>query len=285
MLPDGFIVRTKHLWITMNNHYAILASLGAAVLLSPEITVLGLVAASDRQHPRTFAWAFGIGTIIGLSFALVIGFLLAQTHGSTTQEEQKTWIGFAVHAAIASALFVVGLYRLVNAIRNAPIEKTPEQEERSVTHRLGSWFKARFTPLARRFDGSVEIPTFVRVMRWGLLGFACDGLHPKIFPIVTAAGHEALQVPEPGQRVLGIAMFAVIALIPGLIPAVVETVHAGVSARIKETFESFMKRYGRLISSAFILAVAVLIGNNAKDDMPGQVSAQAPAAVSPAGAE
>jgi hypothetical protein len=55
MLPDGFIVRTKHLWITMNNHYAILASLGAAVLLSPEITVLGLVAASDRQHPRTFA--------------------------------------------------------------------------------------------------------------------------------------------------------------------------------------------------------------------------------------
>ncbi len=84
---------------------------------------------------------------------------------------------------------------------------------------------------------------------------------------------------------IGIALFAVIALIPGLIPAILETVHSGVSARIKETFESFMKRYGRLISSAFILAVAVLIGNNAKDDMPGQVSAQAPAAVSPAGAE
>ena len=61
----------------MNNYYAILASLGVAVLLSPEITVLGLIAASDQKRPRTFAWAFGIGTIIGLAFALVIGFLLA----------------------------------------------------------------------------------------------------------------------------------------------------------------------------------------------------------------
>ncbi len=267
----------------MNNHYAILASLGAAVLLSPEITVLGLVAASDRQRPRTFAWAFGVGTVIGLSFALALGFLLAKTHGSTTEEDPRTWIGFAVHAALAAALFVVGMYRLVNAIRNAPIEVPPEQEERGFTHRLGRLFEATFPSIARRFDGSVEIPIFVRAMRWGLLGFACDGLHPKIFPIVTAAGHEALQVPEPGQRAIGIAMFAVIALIPGLIPAVVETVHSGVSARIKEAFENFMKRYGRLISSAFILAVAVLVGSNAMDEMPGHESAQPPAAVSPAG--
>ncbi len=272
----------------MNNYYAILASLGAAVLLSPEITVLGLVAASDRRHPRTYAWAFGIGTIVGLAFALVIGFLLAQTHPSTPQDHQSTWVGFIVRTSIASALLVVGMYRLVNAIRNAPIEKTPEQEERSWTHRLGRWFKATFPAIAKRFDGSIEISTTEHALRWALLGFACDGLHPKIFPIVTAAGHEALQVPESGERAIGIVMFAVIALIPGLIPAVVETVHPGVSARLKEAFESFMKRYGRLISAAFILAVAAFVGNNARNDMPGRESAEvpaAPAAVAPAAAE
>ena len=269
----------------MNNYYAILASLGAAVLLSPEITVLGLVAASDRKHPRTFAWAFGIGTIVGLAFALVIGFLLAQTHGTTTHEHQGTWLGFTVRATIASALLVVGMYRLVNAIRNAPIEKTPEQVERSFTHRLGRWFQTTFPSIAKRFDGSIEISTTKRAIRWGLLGFACDGLHPKIFPIVTAAGHEALQVSEPRERLIGIVMFAVIALIPGLIPAVVETVHPGVSARLKEVFESFMKRYGRLITAAFILAVAAFVGNNARNDMPGRESAEVPAAVAPAAVE
>ena len=263
----------------MNNYYAILASLGVAVLLSPEITVLGLVAASDRKHPRTFAWAFGIGTIIGLAFALVIGFLLAQTHGSMPEEHhQGTWVGFTVRATIASALFVVGMYRLVNAIRNAAIEKTPEQEERSLKHRIVHWCKLKFPAITKRFDGSIDVSTTERAIRWGLLGFACDGLHPKIFPIVTAAGHEALQVSESSERVIGIVMFAVIALIPGLIPAVVETVHPGVSARIKESFEHFMKRYGRLISAAFILAVAAFVGNNARNDMPGREPAEVPAA-------
>jgi hypothetical protein len=77
----------------------------------------------------------------------------------------------------------------------------------------------------------------------------------------------------------------VIALIPGLIPAVVETVHPGVSARIKESFEHFMKRYGRLISAAFILAVAAFVGNNARNDMPGRESAEVPAAVAPVAVE
>ena len=95
---------------------------------------------------------------------------------------------------------------------------------------------------------------------------------------MTAAGHEALQVSESSERVIGIVMFAVIALIPGLIPAVVETVHPGVSARIKESFEHFMKRYGRLISAAFILAVAAFVGNNARNDMPGREPAEVPAA-------
>lgn len=263
----------------MNNYYAILASLGAAVLLSPEITVLGLIAASDRRSPRTFAWVFALGTIIGLAFALAIGFMLAQTHPQASHDTEPTWVGFVVRSSIATALFIVGMYRLVNAIRNAPIEKTPEQEEHSVKHRIGRWFKEHFPAVAKRFDGSIEISNTRRAMRWGLLGFACDGLHPKIFPIVTAAGHEALQVSNTQERFTGILLFVVIALVPGLIPAIVETVHPGVSARIKESFERFMERYGRLISSAFILAVAAFVANNARNDMPGKEHAHpAPAA-------
>jgi hypothetical protein len=61
-----------------------------------------------------------------------------------------------------------------------------------------------------------------------------------------------------------------------------------VSARIKDAFESFMKRYGRLISAAFILAVAAFVGNNARNDMPGREPTEvpaAPAAVAPVAVE
>ena len=40
----------------MTQNIAVLASLGVAILLSPEITVLGLIAASDKKIPRTCAW-------------------------------------------------------------------------------------------------------------------------------------------------------------------------------------------------------------------------------------
>ena len=254
----------------MYNYYAILASLGTAILLSPEITVFGLVAASDDRNPRLFSWAFGFGTIIGLAFALIIGFMLAKTHNTTIHE--ASWAGFAVRATIASSLFIIGIYQLVNALRKTPIHKKQGQAEHSMAYYSGLWLKSHFPSIANRFDGSMEISNKQRAIHWGLLGFACDGLHPKIFPIVIAAGHETLQSASIEARIIGLLMFTAIALIPGFIPAVVETIHHGIASKIKESFETFMKRYGRFISTAFILTVTVLVGMSAKNNIPAPTS-------------
>ena len=54
--------------------------------------------------------------------------------------------------------------------------------------------------------------------------------------------------------------------------------HPGISGRLKDSFEHFMKVNGRWISAALILAVAAFVGNNAWHDMPGREPAKAPAA-------
>ena len=263
----------------MTQNIAVLASLGVAILLSPEITVLGLIAASDRKIPRTCAWVFGIGSIVGLAFALVIGFGLARAHGIPQSEvaAEPTWSGFIIRSVIALGLLALGIYRIINAIRHAPVEKTPEQRERTLGHRFHVWFKAKFPRLNAIFDGSRDLPAARRAGRWGFLGFACNGLHPKVFPIAIAAGHETLQITNDDERAVGILVFSAIALVPSLLPAVIETIHPGISTKLKDAFERFMKVNGRWISAAFILAVAAFVGNNAWHDMPGREKHEAPA--------
>ena len=263
----------------MNPHIAVLASLGVAILLSPEITVLGLIAGSDRRIPRTCAWVFGIGSILGLVFALAIGFGLAHAHGNPHPETpaDPSWTGFIIRSVIALGLLALGIYRITNAILHAPIEKTPEQRERTLGHRFHVWFKAHFPRVNAIFDGKLDLPPARRAGRWGFLGFACNGLHPKVFPIAIAAGHEMLQMKSDDERVVGILVFSAIALVPSLLPAVIETVHPGISSKLKDSFERFMKVNGRWISAAFILAVAAFVGHNAWNDMPGRERHEAPA--------
>ena len=263
----------------MNAHIAVLASLGTAILLSPEVTVLGLIAASDRRIARTFSWVFPVGTVLGLAFALFIGFMLAEMHSMTHTE--PSWTRFTIRAVLAAGLLVLGIYRVVNAIRHAPIEKTPKLRERSLGHRFHLWFTAHFPRISKLFDGGIDLPPARRAIRWGLLGFACTGIHPKVFPIATAAGHEALLMASADDRVAGILLFSAIALVPGVIPAVIETLRPGISAHLKETFERFMKANGRWISATFILAVACFVAWNAWGDMPGYQHAAAPAVAPP----
>ena len=103
-----------------------------------------------------------------------------------------------------------------------------------------------------------------------------------MFPIAIAAGHETLQIKDDDERALGILVFAAISLVPSLLPAVIETIHPGISSKLKDSFERFMKVNGRWISAAFILAVAAFVGHNAWNDMPGRERVEVPAATVPA---
>ena len=101
-----------------------------------------------------------------------------------------------------------------------------------------------------------------------LAGFAVCGLHPKVFPIAIAAGHQIWQVTERPERGLCVLVFAVISVIPAVVPAIIEVFSPGASGRTKDAFERIMKVHGRWITAVLLLAAAAFVGNNAWNEMP-----------------
>ncbi|MEZ0358533.1 GAP family protein [Mycobacterium sp. SA01] len=248
----------------MSTHIAVIATLAVALLFSPETLVLGLVVASDKVVPRQATLAFSAGAITGIAFSTGIGVGIAALTGApnTSAAEHASWPGFIVRILIAAALLAIGIRRAVGAVRHKPITDVSKPQRRPGTLR---------TRLAGRFPGlnpKADLPARQRITRAAMAGFAVCGLHPKVFPIAIAAGHQILEIGNRPERALGAVVFAVIALIPALAPTVIELVRPGAADRIKEGYERIMKVHGRWIVALLLLAAAAFVGYNAFDHLP-----------------
>lgn len=252
----------------MDPHLAVLASLGVAILLSPEILVFGLIMACDVRAPRTAAWAFALGSLAGLAVGLVLGFLVSPSAPTEAAPAPPTWGAFWVRAAIAAALTWIGAQRMVHALKASPIpgaEGTGDGhgERKGVTGRVKEWIAARFPGLV-----GDDLSVGRRATRSALVGFAMMGVHPKCVSVAIAAGHQALQVPGEAERIAGIATFVAISMVPAVAPAVIESARPGASAVIKEACERFMKTQGRWIGAAVLLGAGAYVAWNAWKNMP-----------------
>ncbi len=249
----------------MSSHFAVLASLALAIFFSPETLVVGLIIAGDKRVPRLAAAGYALGGILGIAFSTGIGLWIAHASGTETHAtSHHGWPGFVVRVVIAVALVTIGVRRAVNALRRKPIPDVAAPEQKPSAIR---------TALTRRFpslDPEADLPVPRRVGRATFAGFAMCGLHPKVFPIAIAAGHQIFQIDQPGQRTLGIVMFAVIAVIPALLPAIIDLVNPGATVRIKEGYERVMKVHGRWIGALLLLGAGSFVGIEAWRDMPGR---------------
>lgn len=249
----------------MSSHFAVLATLALAILFSPETLVFGLIIAGDKKVPRLAAFAFALGGILGIAFATGIGLWVAYaSDGDGAARDHHSWPGFVVRVVIAAALLTIGAYRAVNAIRRKPItdpsrpERHPGRVRTALTRRIPA------------LDPNADLPVPRRLGRAGLAGFAMCGLHPKVFPIAIAAGHQILQITQPAQRSLGIVLFAVIAVVPALLPAVIDMVNPGATVRIKDGYERVMKVHGRWITALLLLSAGTYVGYEAWHAFPGR---------------
>lgn len=243
----------------MNPHLLVLASLGVAILLSPEIFILGLLCASDRARPRMRAWVFALGTAVGLGvawYACNVVFTSPQASPAPAADS-GSWVSFGVHVAIAIALAVLGVLRVRNALRAAPLDGVPAKEGAA----------PKKPSFLQRLAGTDELPLPRKVARSFLLGFACTGPHPKVFPVVIAASRQLDQLSGT-DRGLGVVIFAVIALLPGVAPAIIETIRPGSAAGLMEASERFMETKGRWLGAVILLAAAAFVGWNAFGVMP-----------------
>jgi len=250
----------------MSSHLVVLASLALAILFSPETLVLGLVVASDRKVPRLAAFAFAIGAIAGIAFATGVGLWMAHSAGTDMGTYHDSWPGFIARILIAAALLILGAYRAVNAFRKKPIADISEPDH--TPGALRTSLNRRFPKLMSRMDPAADLPVSQRITRAALAGFAICGLHPKIFPIAIAAGHQIVQISNPGVRGLGIVIFVVISVVPAVLPAIIELVNPGAVVRIKEGYERIMKDRGRWITAVLLLGAGAFVANDAWHMMP-----------------
>jgi threonine/homoserine/homoserine lactone efflux protein len=248
----------------MSSHLAVLASLALAIFLSPETLVLGLIIAGDKKVPRLAALAYALGGMLGIAFATGIGLWIAHASGTETHTApHHGWPSFLVRMAIAAALISIGARRAINALQKSPIPDVAKPE-----HQPG----ALRTAVTRRFPGldpNADLPVPRRVGRAGLAGFAMCGLHPKVFPIAIAAGHQIVQITDRPLRTLGIVLFAVIAVIPALVPLVIDMVKPGATVGIKEAYERIMKVHGRWITALLLLGAGSFVAYDAWRTFPG----------------
>jgi threonine/homoserine/homoserine lactone efflux protein len=245
----------------MSSHLAVLASLALAIFFSPETLVLGLVIAGDRKVPRAAAIAFAIGAVAGITFATGIGLWIAHASGTDAAARHGSWPGFIVRVMIAAALLTIGAYRAVNAFRQQPIMDISQPDQKPSKFRV--LLTKRFPKLMRQLDASADLTVPQRIGRAGLAGFAISGLHPKVFPIAIAAGHQIVQITNPGTRSLGVALFATICVVPAVLPAVIELINPGGVVRIKESYERIMKVHGRWISAVLLLGAGAFVAHEA----------------------
>jgi hypothetical protein len=248
----------------VSSHFAVLASLALAILLSPETLVVGLIIAGDKKVPRAAATAYAVGGILGIAFATGIGLWVSYATDTGPHTPHHGWPGFLLRVAISIALLTIGVRRAVNALRRKPIPDMAELEDKPSRIRA---------ELARRFpalDPNADLPVRGRVTRAGLAGFAMCGLHPKVFPIAIAAGHQIVQIGRPGEQLLGIVIFAAIAVLPALLPAVIDVIKPGATVGIKESYERVMKVHGRWIGALLLLGAGAFVGVDAWRDLPGR---------------
>jgi hypothetical protein len=108
--------------------------------------------------------------------------------------------------AIALALLTIGARRAVSALLRKPIPDVAKDE--SKPSKFGAALTRRFPSL----DLNADLPVSRRVGRAGLAGFAMCGLHPKVFPIAIAAGHQIVQIANAERPILSAP--AVLYLVP-----------------------------------------------------------------------
>lgn len=249
----------------MSSHFAVLASLALAIFFSPETLVVGLIIAGDKKVPRLAAFAYALGGMLGIAFATGIGLWVAHASGTGAEAvKHHGWPSFVVRVLIAAALLTIGVRRAVHAMQRDPIPDPAKAEQKPGGVRAA---------LLRRFpalDLEADLPVSRRVGRAGLAGFAMCGLHPKVFPIAIAAGHQIVQIARPGERLLGVVVFAVIAATPALLPAVIDAVKPGATVGIKDSYERVMKVHGRWIGAALLLGAGAFVGFDAWRDFPGR---------------
>ncbi len=235
-------------------------SLGMVVFLSPEAFVLGLLMAAHKTRARLNSVIFFLGSAIGLFLAIGLGLWITPT--TTPGVEHASWLRFAVRAGLGSALLYLGIFRawqfFTGKDDRIPKAKTPPPP-----------WKAKLLSLLPSLNSESNFP--INAYYLGstfLIGLFTTGLHPKTSILAITMGHQITLASGDQAKILGFALFSVLALLPVAFPLFLALFHPQAGPRMKEKCTALLEKHGRWVASIICIVFALLLWHDAFKVMP-----------------
>lgn len=216
----------------MNALIGKMVSLGLGIVISPEIIVIGLWVAGQKEEARKKAWLFCLGGVIGLLMSIVIGFI-----SGSAATPGPSWTRFSLAAFVGTAMFILGLLAIFRKHKGLG--------------RNGIFTRG----ISRRLAF--------------LLGLVISALNIKVVSLAMTAGHQVSLFNGPDDaKMLALAIFLAISLLPMSVPAILETAKPGFVSTIMVPCNRFLERYGHYVAVVICFIIGVLFWRQALSVMP-----------------
>jgi threonine/homoserine/homoserine lactone efflux protein len=101
-----------------------------------------------------------------------------------------------------------------------------------------------------------------------LIGLFTTGLHPKTSILAITMGHQITLASGDQAKILGFALFSVLALLPVAFPLFLALFHPQAGPRMKEKCTALLEKHGRWVASIICIVFALLLWHDALKVMP-----------------
>ncbi len=217
----------------MQEIFGPLLGLSFGITFSPEVLIVGLWIASQKEMPLKKAWLFFAGGAFAVIALLVAGLAFSEAGGAG-----PSWTRFAIRAVFGSLLLLTALHVVFKG--------------RHLHKNIGAVFER---PVTLRFAA--------------ILGLASAGLNVKVISLATSAGHliGASKASIEG-KMLAFAVFLFMSTLPFLLAALIASIRLDFVRAVMAPCERIFSRFGRWIVFLICLVLGVELWRQAIQIMP-----------------
>lgn len=220
-------------------------SLGFGILVSPEVLIIGLLLASDRSHPRANTLGFFLGSAMGITLLLGIGFFLTQSSAPSHPSGFAWWL----RVVLGGGLVALGIHTLWKQLH----EKNPKQQPPSKEGGLGAKLM-KLLPVSEEPRPGGPLPSLAICTG---LSFLLTVVHLKTISLATSAGHALHAAPSETAMTWALASFLLLALFPTLFPLGLAVFHPETAAQARKVSQAVAEKHGGWILAIILLLIGI----------------------------
>ncbi len=229
----------------MFSTFAVCASLGFGIFISPEILIIGLLLASDRSHPQANTLGYFLGAAAGIILLVAAGYFL--THSTTPTHPS----GFAwwLRVIFGGGLVALGAHTLWKQLGAKPPKPEPGPKEAG----LGAKF-IKLLPVSEEERPGGPLPSLAICTG---LSFLLTVVHVKTIGLATSAGHALHAAPHQSILTAALAVFLLLALFPTLLPLGLAIFRPETAAKARKVSQAVAEKHGGWILAIILILIGL----------------------------